>query len=529
MASDTLPLNVAPPKGPTMAGNALVSFVVDSVEAVTPPGFPSILIDRRESRDPDELFDVYDEQKDFFGFADISLAPVNILGNALSLTATVKPAIALNGDYRLVLAITEDRVHGTGAGYNQGNYYSGGNIPMACSEYDFVALPHPVPAAIMYYDFVGRKTVPSPEDIGDQGINTANGQVVIIITFHLPDGCLYTHINLIGFAHRHGIIRLDSIKVIPATSCSPLTGAARNILVCIVSKVVCSKTVIIFVPSHIGIDVKGPFLARLGKQVFDTKLDTVHIKHVFALRVAVRVRGQSAAGVQAVNRYINIIIRAELAVHLYIAKRQRGPVGHKIIHPNPSEGKTAPGQVHIILERTSMLVFPHCKINLGLFVTHRRADGYHDLETIFYPVRELKDALEMVPAKNGETSLHLSGKAVAGPADKNLVYKAWQLLAARFPGKVIPMEIYLHKIIPMGAGMGGGSSNGAVALRLINDLCKLELTDQALAEMALELGSDCPFFIYDTPQFATGRGEKMEPIPAIKYGITVVTKPVSKI
>jgi len=157
-----------------------------------------------------------------------------------------------------------------------------------------------------------------------------------------------------------------------------------------------------------------------------------------------------------------------------------------------------------------MLVFPHCKINLGLFVTHRRADGYHDLETIFYPVRKLKDALEMVPAKNGETSLHLSGKAVAGPADKNLVYKAWQLLVPRFPGKVIPMEIYLHKMIPMGAGMGGGSANGAFALRLINDLCKLELTDQALAEIALELGSDCPFFIYNSPQFATGRGEKME-------------------
>jgi len=126
-------------------------------------GFPSVFIDRREIRDPEELFDIYGEQKDYFGFADISLAPVNILGNALSLTATVKPAIALNGDYRLVLAITEDRVHGTTAGYNQTNYYSGGNIPLANSEYDFVALPNPVPAAIMYYDFVGRKTVPSPE------------------------------------------------------------------------------------------------------------------------------------------------------------------------------------------------------------------------------------------------------------------------------------------------------------------------------------------------------------------------------
>lgn len=160
-----------------------------------------------------------------------------------------------------------------------------------------------------------------------------------------------------------------------------------------------------------------------------------------------------------------------------------------------------------------MLVFPNCKINLGLFITNRREDGYHDLETVFYPVTGLKDALEMVPAKSGATTIHLSGKAVAGEQEKNLVWKAWQLLHEKFPGKVVALDMYLHKVIPMGAGMGGGSADGAFALRLINDLCKLALNEEQLVELALQLGSDCPFFIYNTPQFATGRGEKMQSVP----------------
>ncbi len=156
-----------------------------------------------------------------------------------------------------------------------------------------------------------------------------------------------------------------------------------------------------------------------------------------------------------------------------------------------------------------MLCFPNCKINLGLFVTHRRSDGYHDLETVFYPVGK-KDALEIVPAP--QTQLHMSGLAVAGDATDNLVLKAWQLLAAQYPGRVPTMDIYLNKTIPMGAGLGGGSSDGAFMLRLINDFCGLGIDQATLAELALQLGSDCPFFIYNTPQFATGRGEVMTPV-----------------
>jgi 4-diphosphocytidyl-2-C-methyl-D-erythritol kinase len=156
-----------------------------------------------------------------------------------------------------------------------------------------------------------------------------------------------------------------------------------------------------------------------------------------------------------------------------------------------------------------MLRFPDCKINLGLYVTARRNDGYHDLETVFYPV-PLRDALEIVPS--ADTSIHISGKAVAGDVKDNLVWKAYQLLKDAFPEKVKPLDIYLHKAIPMGAGMGGGSADGAFMLQLVNDFFALGLTREALAEKALLLGSDCPFFIYNTPQIAYGRGEQLSPV-----------------
>ncbi len=156
-----------------------------------------------------------------------------------------------------------------------------------------------------------------------------------------------------------------------------------------------------------------------------------------------------------------------------------------------------------------MLCFPNCKINLGLYVTRRRNDGYHDLETVFYPVH-FKDALEIVPA--AETQLHLSGLKVGNNIQENLVYKAYKLLSDRYPNKVPALNIYLNKTIPMGAGLGGGSADGAFMLRLINDFCRLNIDKPTLAAIALELGSDCPFFIYNTPQLATGRGEKMTEI-----------------
>lgn len=171
-----------------------------------------------------------------------------------------------------------------------------------------------------------------------------------------------------------------------------------------------------------------------------------------------------------------------------------------------------------------MLTFPGCKINIGLFVTRKRDDGYHDLETVFYPVKEIKDALEVVEkpsfdfaqddnaSTQDNTSISLSGLAVMGNEKDNLVWKAYRMMKETFGSKIPVLDIFLHKAIPMGAGLGGGSADGAFMLRLLNDFCGLNLSKETLATMALELGSDCPFFICNTPQFATGRGEKMQPI-----------------
>ena len=172
-----------------------------------------------------------------------------------------------------------------------------------------------------------------------------------------------------------------------------------------------------------------------------------------------------------------------------------------------------------------MICFPNCKINLGLYITNRRNDGYHDLETVFYPVTGLTDALEVVPAKGSTTRLFTDGAAIAGEMEHNLVWKAYELVKQRFPAMVPAMDIHLLKNIPMGAGLGGGSADGAFMLKLLNDYCSLELTGKVLAEMALQLGSDCPFFIYNTPQFAQGRGEQMTPLPLLDlsaYTIQVI-------
>ncbi len=158
-----------------------------------------------------------------------------------------------------------------------------------------------------------------------------------------------------------------------------------------------------------------------------------------------------------------------------------------------------------------MISFPNCKINIGLFVTGRRADGYHDLETVFYPL-SLRDALEIIPSPSGMISFHPEGLPVQGSISGNLVMKAYRLLQLRYPERVKPLEIWLYKNIPMGAGLGGGSADGAFMLRLLNDYFDLRLDQPELVALALQLGSDCPFFIYNTPQFATGRGEHMTPV-----------------
>ncbi|GAC1399987.1 MAG: 4-(cytidine 5'-diphospho)-2-C-methyl-D-erythritol kinase [Sediminibacterium sp.] len=153
-----------------------------------------------------------------------------------------------------------------------------------------------------------------------------------------------------------------------------------------------------------------------------------------------------------------------------------------------------------------MLLFPNCKINLGLHIIHKRTDGYHALETVFYPVG-WKDALEAVPSSEMEFSS--SGLPVAGEAGDNLCMRAYQLLKKDFP-ELPPIHIHLHKSIPMGAGLGGGSADGAFMLKLLNEQCGLSLSPEQLLDYALQLGSDCPFFIRNKPCFATGRGEQME-------------------
>ncbi|MBC7651621.1 MAG: 4-(cytidine 5'-diphospho)-2-C-methyl-D-erythritol kinase [Deinococcales bacterium] len=163
-----------------------------------------------------------------------------------------------------------------------------------------------------------------------------------------------------------------------------------------------------------------------------------------------------------------------------------------------------------------MVAFPNCKINLGLNIIRKRADGYHDLETVFYPV-PLRDALEIIrqpsTVNRHLTSVNFSstGLTINGAESDNLCVKAYKILQKDFPDLPV-IHMHLHKVIPMGAGLGGGSADGAFALQLLNNTFKLNLNCQQLITYALQLGSDCPFFIENKPCFATGRGEKMQPI-----------------
>lgn len=155
-----------------------------------------------------------------------------------------------------------------------------------------------------------------------------------------------------------------------------------------------------------------------------------------------------------------------------------------------------------------MIQFPNCKINLGLSILAKRADGYHELETIFYPIA-LNDALEILPANT--LSLTQTGITVPGDPEQNLCLKAFRLLKKDFP-QLPPVKMHLHKNIPMGAGLGGGSSDGSATLILLNKQFSLGMNDSQLIDYASQLGSDCPFFIYNKACHAKGRGEILTPI-----------------
>lgn len=159
-----------------------------------------------------------------------------------------------------------------------------------------------------------------------------------------------------------------------------------------------------------------------------------------------------------------------------------------------------------------MITFPNAKINLGLHITARRPDGYHNLETVFYPV-PLEDSLEihLLHTPNDERCvLHSSGIAIAGKLEDNLVMKAYMLLKQEF--NLPPLNIHLYKRIPSGAGLGGGSADAAFMLKLLNERFELKLTEERLEAYAATLGADCAFFIKNAPTFAEGIGNIFSPI-----------------
>jgi 4-diphosphocytidyl-2-C-methyl-D-erythritol kinase len=168
-----------------------------------------------------------------------------------------------------------------------------------------------------------------------------------------------------------------------------------------------------------------------------------------------------------------------------------------------------------------MIVFPISKINIGLRITSKRDDGFHNIETIFYPVR-LSDALEFVENRESKSGdiLTLSGIRVESDPNSNLIMKALARLrnSHDFPF----LRVHLHKAIPIGAGLGGGSSDAACLLKAVNRHFSLNIDIASLSAIALELGSDCPFFIDGIPSYATGRGELLTHLTPLVEGFYLV-------
>jgi len=151
-----------------------------------------------------------------------------------------------------------------------------------------------------------------------------------------------------------------------------------------------------------------------------------------------------------------------------------------------------------------MILFPNAKINLGLRILGKRPDGYHDLTTVMMPVG-WRDVLELTPSRSGRPELHTYGREVGCPPEKNLVMKAYRALADEMGG-LPPVEIHLEKIIPDGAGLGGGSADAAFTLRGLNELFALGLDAGRLRHVAARVGADCPFFVTDGAALCTGTG-----------------------
>lgn len=168
-----------------------------------------------------------------------------------------------------------------------------------------------------------------------------------------------------------------------------------------------------------------------------------------------------------------------------------------------------------------MITYPNAKINLGLNIVEKRPDGYHNLETIFYPIN-LQDALEVTELKGeGEYTLKTSGVQIEGNPENNLVVKAYRLLKEDYP-EMPGINIHMYKHIPTGAGLGGGSADAAFMIKLLNEKFKLNISIEKMEEYAARLGADCAFFIQNKPVFACGIGNIFTPINLSLKGYHIV-------
>ena len=176
-----------------------------------------------------------------------------------------------------------------------------------------------------------------------------------------------------------------------------------------------------------------------------------------------------------------------------------------------------------------MILHPHAKINLGLRILHRRPDGYHDIESCMLPIGWADQLTVEIATGAAEDSYEIAGLAGDLPIERNLIYKAVQLLRAHHHD-IPPLRLKLEKRIPSEAGLGGGSADAAYTLLAVNELCHLGLSTTELETLAGELGSDCPFFIQSRPVLVTGRGEKLTPLtmPSALHGkwLLVVKPPI---
>ena len=170
-----------------------------------------------------------------------------------------------------------------------------------------------------------------------------------------------------------------------------------------------------------------------------------------------------------------------------------------------------------------MILYPNAKINIGLNVVEKRADGYHNLETVFYPIN-LLDALEITTDEHQADSVKLkvSGEAIAGRPSDNLVMKACNLMRSMFPEKIERLSVHLHKHIPTGAGLGGGSSDAAFTIKALNEKFSLGMSVDQMEQLSAQLGADCPFFIKNQPVFAEGIGHIFTDIDIVLKGKTLV-------